>query len=215
MNRSFLSPLSLATFACAVTCILPASLYAAPKVEILPQNPKVTVCANPVFNVSVPGLQNKVPTRQPDERAPMWIEIEADFNTAEEFQELTFKFGMVVLPVGAAKPKLLEGEVTLVDVQVGKSRHAVMYVPPKTVFRMSPPKLPFQVNTVRASWVQVYAGSEKVAERFYSNFQGATLEGVLRDKETYEKITGGLVHKDTTPFAHLFLDYYESMKPSR
>jgi hypothetical protein len=123
---------------------------------------------------------------------------------------LVFKYS-IILKFGTAR-KLIEGEVTHVDVPKGRDRHSVIYLPPKTLNKLSEGK-PFTPHNILAVWVEVFAGGELVGGKFKSSV-GITSEAVAKEKDSIPKATDLFLNKSQTPFASLSWDYYESIKPS-
>lgn len=204
------TPLSLLTGGAILACSFTPA-WAAGKVTVT--DIKVTVVGTPSIQAQIPGMTAPKRPRPvlPGEPAPLWLEVEADFDCAEEFPELTVRYSLVVA-VGNA-PKLIEGESTLVDVGRGKDRHSVMFVAPKTLNRISGGK-PFNATQIKASWVEILAQNEPVGAKFKSS-GGLTYEAIQKEKEkgTLERFSEGLINKQHTPFAPLFWDYYEAVKP--
>jgi len=173
--------------------------------------PKVNLVGSPEIMASVRGSQpKKQRIAGPGEPAPIWLEFEADFDTADEFPELTMKCS-VLLQLGKGV-KLVEGEVTLVDVAKGKDRHAVMYIAPKTLNKLSENK-PFTMTMVRAILVELSAQGELIGANFKGS-PGITADAFTQGKDKLDKVTDAMLNKSQTPFGPLFWDYYEAIKPS-
>jgi hypothetical protein len=70
------------------------------------------------------------------------------------------------------------------------------------------------VTQVKASWVELLAQNEQLGAKFKST-SGVTYDGLQKEREkgTIERLGEGLVNKQHTPFAPLFWDYYETVKP--
>ena len=173
--------------------------------------PKVNLIGSPIIMATVAGGQpKKQRLAGPGEPAPFWLEIEADFDSADEFPELTLKCSLL-LQLGKGM-KLVEGEVSLVDVAKGKDRHAVMYIAPKTLNRLSENK-PFTMTMVKAVLVELSAQGELIGANFKSS-AGITADTFTKEKDKLEKVSDAMLNKSQTPFAPLFWDYYEAVKPS-
>jgi hypothetical protein len=170
---------------------------------------RATVVGTPMIQPQIAGMAPKRP--RPGEPAPLWVEVEADFDCAEEFPELTIRYGLVIAAANGVK--LIEGESTLIDVGRGKDRHSVMYITPKTLNKITGGK-PFQAAQIKASWVEILAQNEQIGAKFKSS-AGVTYEGIQKEREkgTIERFAEGLVNKQHTPFAPLFWDYYETVRP--
>ncbi len=173
--------------------------------------PKVTVVGTPEIAAQIRGAAPKRPRPiAPGEPAPFWVEFESDFDSAEEFPELVFRYS-ILLKTGSSL-KLLEGEVTHIDVAKGKDRHSVMYIAPKTLNRISDGK-PFNPSNIQAFWVEVFAAGESIGGQFKSS-HGITYDQVAKERDKLDKVTDVFLQKSQTPFAPLFWDYYEAVKPS-
>lgn len=138
---------------------------------------------------------------EPDRRA-RWLEVEVEFAAAPEFtEELTLKYFILV------NDKLLTGEVTHVHIDAGRERRSVMYVPPRALARVmgNRPLGPTAVQNVAVQIVQGGAvKSEASLERARPQWFAA-LPGV----------SGFVLNKNETPFAPLYWDRYERIKPLR
>jgi len=172
--------------------------------------PKVSLIGSPDIVAQIKGGTPKRPRiPAPGEPAPIWLEFEADFDSAEEFPELVFKYSILLKT--SQTLKLLEGEVTLVDVARGKDRHSVVYIAPKTLNRLAEGK-PFNPTSIQAFWVEVSAQGEAVGAQFKST-HGVTYDQVAKEKDRLETVKDVFLAKSQTPFAPLFWDYYETVKP--
>lgn len=188
---------------------IPSGLAAGFRVDNV--QPKYAVVGSPEVMAQVRGATPKRPRPiSANEPAPTWLEFEADFDAMEDFPELVFKYS-IILKFGQAR-KLIEGEVTHVDIPKGKDRHSVIYLPPKTLNKLSEGK-PFTANNVLALWVEVFAAGELVGGKFKSPI-GITSEMVAKEKDAIPKAGDLFLNKSQTPFAPLNWDYYEAVKPS-
>lgn len=194
---------------------------AAPGARILVSDVRVAVLGTPVVQAQVPGMT--IPKRPrpigQGEPAPVWLEVEADFETGEEYPEMTVRFGLLIA-TATGPLKMVEGESTLIDVGRGKDRHCVMYLAPKTLNKINGGK-PFTPTQIKASWVEILVQNEQFGGKFKPfgsiNQSGKPLdypsiqEG--KAKGQVELLAEGLINKQHTPFAPLFWDYYEAVKP--
>jgi hypothetical protein len=147
----------------------------------------------------------------PNEPPSVWLEVETEFDAFQEFPELTFKYSLVLTGKQGTQPKLLEGEVVHVDVAPGRERHSVMYIAPKTLNRLSDNKL-FSVSNIYGVYVEVSAGGQLIA--FGQKSAKAPYENFAKARESFtEKLTDAFLNKGQTPFAPLFFDYHEAIKP--
>jgi len=171
--------------------------------------PKINLIGSPEILANIKGAQLKKPRiPAPGEPAPVWLEFETDFDSADEFPELTVKCSLL-LQMGQ-RMKLIEGEVTLVDVAKGKDRHTVLYLSPKSLNKVAENK-PFTITMVRAYWVELLVQGETVGAQFKS-VAGLTYEQISKEKDRLDKSSDLMLSKGQTPFAPLFWDYYEAVK---
>jgi hypothetical protein len=168
---------------------------------------------SPEILATIRGMAVKKPRIVgPNEPPSVWLEVETEFDTFQEFPELTFKYSLVLTGKQGTQPRLLEGEVIHVDVAPGRERHSVMYIAPKTLNRLSDNKL-FSVSNIYGVYVEVSAGGQLVA--FGQKSAKAPYETFAKARESLtEKLTDAFLNKGQTPFAPLFFDYYEAIKPS-
>jgi hypothetical protein len=128
-----------------------------------------------------------------------WLEFEVAYDTApDEIDELTFRFTALV------EKKLLTGEVTYVNILKGRDHYAVMYISPKGIARLTGGRALTGAG-IENVWVEV------------------SRQGQLLGKESFKpgvppnvaQVAGLVLRKDETPFAPLFYDRYEAIKPQR
>ena len=102
--------------------------------------------------------------------------------------------------------KLLTGEVTHTNVIAGKEHRSVMYVPPKVLVRFNDNKAVTAVSVQNIA-VQILQ-------------QGTVKDEVSLNRapanwySSIPAVNGFLYNKDQTPFAALYWDRYELIKPS-
>jgi hypothetical protein len=152
---------------------------------------KVEISAPSTPEYQVTGGQNK------RYKLGKWIEIEIKYETApEEIDELSFKFTALI------EDKLLDGEVTYVNIGKGNEHYAVMYVSPKAIEKLTGGKAlsPASIGNV---WVEVNKQGQILGKESYKN-------GAPPNKP---HVNGMLLNKNQTPFAPLFYDRYEEIKP--
>ena len=148
----------------------------------------------------------------PTEPPAVWLEVETEFDAFQEFPELTFKYSLILTGKQGTPPRLLEGEVVHVDVAPGRERHSVMYIAPKTLNRLSDNKA-FSINSIAGVYVEVSSGGQLIA--FGQKSAKLTYENFAKARESLtDKLTDALLNKGQTPFAPLFFDYHEAIKPS-
>lgn len=130
-----------------------------------------------------------------------WLEVEVEFTAAPEYtDELSLKYFVLL------NGKLLTGEVTHVGILSGKEKRSVMYVSPKGVARCMGNQVA-TVNSVQNIAVQIVqkgtVKDELSLARAPAQWYG-----------TMPPLTGLLLNKNETPFAPLWWDRYEQLKPA-
>jgi len=143
-----------------------------------------------------------------------WLEVEVEFSWEPSQQpeipyvdELTIKYYILLNNKSKEYPQgaLLVGEVTHVNVPVGKERRSVMYVSPRTLERFFGGRAPNTVNqAIQAVGIEITGRGQIVA-------QNAT-KGNEPWWQTLQQIQGEVLDKNNSPFAPLFWDYYEPIK---
>jgi hypothetical protein len=152
---------------------------------------KVEVSAPSTPEYQVTGGQNK------RYKLGKWIEIEIPYDTVpEEIDELTFKFTALI------EGKLLDGEVSYVNIAKGKDHYAVMYVSPKAIDKLTGGKVlsPASISNV---WVEVNKQGQVLGKESYK----------AGNPPNAKHETGMLLNKNQTPFAPLYYDRYEEIRP--
>lgn len=128
-----------------------------------------------------------------------WLEFEVAYDTLpEEIDELTFRFTALV------EKKLLTGEVTYINILKGRDHYAVMYISPKSIARLTGGR-PLTGAGIENVWVEVSRQGQTLARE---SFKPGNPPNV-------PQVAGLVLRKDETPFAPLFYDRYESIKPQR
>ena len=133
-----------------------------------------------------------------------WLEIEVPYDTLiDDIPELTFEF-VVGIGVGANE-KLLDGNVTYINIPKGRDHYAVMYIPPRTLDKLTAGKTLTQADIANV-WVTVKS-------------QGATVDLTALKPEniptSLPHLPGLILNKNQTPFAPLYYDRYETIKEQR
>jgi hypothetical protein len=129
-------------------------------------------------------------------RSQDWLEVEVEFETVPEvIAELTFKYTILF------EKKLLDGEVTHVNIPKGKEHYSVMYVSPRAIERLTGGK-PMSGASIENVWVEVLNQGQRLAITSHrpGNIPNAPHLG------------GMVLNKSETPFAPLFYDRYEAIK---
>ncbi len=131
-----------------------------------------------------------------------WLEIEVEFaSSAPVTPELTFKYYVLMANT------LLVGEVTHVDMPAGQSLYSVMYISPRNAATILKGQ-PMNNATVQNIAVQVTKPgiSQPVAEK--------QLKPGAPFYTTLQQVPNLIVNKSQSPFAPLYWDRYEAIKPS-
>ncbi len=136
--------------------------------------------------------------RSPRER---WARVEVQFSAAPAFtDELTFRYYILIAG------KVLTGEVTHVNILGGRELYSVIYVPPHALSYFLQNRAA-TTNAIENVAVQIIQKGE-VRDQFM----------MARARPdwftTMPTLAGFLLNKNETPFAPLFWDRYEQIKPS-
>jgi hypothetical protein len=183
LSFSVCALLALSVFASAQTLVGPGSVKLG---KVAP-----AVVKTPEFNLTS-GPQKRSKTAD-------WLEVEVDFSTIPEvIDELTFKYTILV------EKKLLDGEVTHVNIPKDKEHYSVMYVSPRALARLTGGK-PLSGGSIENVWIEV-SKSGQVLDR--ASFKPGAMPNLPH-------LTGMVLNKDETPFAPLFYDRYEAIRRSR
>ncbi len=145
--------------------------------------------------ISYTGGQ-QYPTNQRDQ----WLEVEVQFASTPEYtDELTFKYFILI------NGKLLAGEVTHVNIAAGRENRSVMYVSPRTLARFNGNR-PVTANTIQNIAIQLLQQGAVKDELSFTKTAGQWYTGLAQ-------LTGFVLNKNETPFAPLYWDRYEQIKP--
>ena len=129
-----------------------------------------------------------------------WLEIEVEFETkGEQIAELKFDYMVAI------ENKLVTGTVSHVLIPGGKDHFSVMYIAPRTLEKLTGGK-PLTSASVQNVWISV------------SSPDGVQLDGKGSPKNGPPPNVArmpGLLNKMETPFAPLFFDRYEAIKPTK
>lgn len=184
---------TFSVFSCALAAL---GLCASAQAPIGPGSIKLgkvqpEVVKTPEFNVTG-GPQKRSKTGQ-------WLEVEVEFETKpEDIDELTFKYTILV------EKRLLDGEVTHVNIPKGRDHFSVVYVSPRSLEKLTGGKA-LNGGSIENVWVEV------------------SKQGQVLDKASFKPgvppnlphQAGMVLNKDETPFAPLFYDRYEAIKKTR
>jgi hypothetical protein len=129
-----------------------------------------------------------------------WLEVEVEFASAVPAREATFHYNILIANT------LLVGDVTHVNILPGQSLFSVMYVAPRALQSVLRGQ-PLTQSTVQNIDVQILRPGV-----------GAPLsDKMLRAGpafyNTMQQVTGMVLNKNQTPFAFLWWDRYEPIKP--
>ena len=184
---------SLSLFGCALAL---TALTASAQVQVGPGSVKLGKVQPEV--VKTPEFQI---TGGPQKRSKIgqWLEVEVEFESKpEDIDELTFKYTILV------EKKLLDGEVTHINIPKGRDHYSVVYVSPRSLEKLTGGK-PLTGASIENVWVEV------------------SKQGQILDKAAFRAgvppnlphLAGLVLNKDETPFAPLFYDRYEVIKKTR
>jgi hypothetical protein len=130
-----------------------------------------------------------------------WLEVEVEFAATPEFtDELTLKYFILV------SGKLLTGEVTHVNVAAGRENRSVMYVSPRGLARVMGNRA-LTPNVIQNIAVQIVQQGSVKSELSQDRAQPQWFAAM-------PAVTGAVLNKNETPFAPLYWDRYEQIKPS-
>jgi hypothetical protein len=147
------------------------------------------VVKTPEFNYSG-GTQKRYKLGQ-------WLEVETSYETkAEMIDELTFNYKVLI------NGKLCVGEVTYVNIPKGHDHYAVIYISPRSLESLMGGK---QLNAaaIQGIWVDCTRQGQILATH-------STGKGTVPN---VPQMPGFVMNKMQTPFAYLFWDRYEALKP--
>lgn len=130
-----------------------------------------------------------------------WVEMEVEFTAAPEYtDELTLRYFVLL------NGKLLTGEVTHVGVLAGKGRLSVMYISPYGVARCMGNQVA-TANSIQNIAVQIVRKGTVKDEL-------SLVRAPAQWYATIPPLTGLVLNKNETPFAPLWGDRYEQLKPA-
>jgi hypothetical protein len=166
---------------------------------------------SPEYTIGV-GPQKKAPSQ-----SWLWVETSFVFNppprVAQPLPELTLNYYILLADVSPQNPKgtLLTGSVVHTGVLPGtETHHSVMLVSPQTLRQFFGGKPPANVSTCfQAIGVTATVNGQLVGELSIGKGKGRP-----QWWQAFQQGPSGLVlSKDQTPFAPLFYDYFEAVKP--
>lgn len=130
-----------------------------------------------------------------------WLEVEVEFAAGPDWtDELTFRY--YVLYNG----RLLTGEVTHTNIAPARANRSVMYVSPRTLARFGGPQL-LTANSFPNIAVQIVQQGTVKDEQSLARAPAGWFTSL-------PQLAGFVLNKNDTPFAPLYWDRYEQIKPS-
>ena len=152
---------------------------------------------------AVVGTPQFTVTLTTTKRAPelKWLEIEVEFaiEGIDLVDELTFKFDALL------NGKLCTGEITHINIPKGKDRYTIMYVSPRNLDRITDTK-PLTATMIQNVWVTVLRQGQVLAV--------SSMKDKGKPVPNLPLTPGMLTPKADTPFAPLWTDRYEAVKPT-
>jgi hypothetical protein len=149
-------------------------------------------------------------------KAGKWLEVEVTFDWTPRkpepkyLDDLEVNTFILLSNKTRENPKgtLLTGSVAHVHTPQGKGMHSVVYVEPRALERLFDGKLPVNVRqAVEGVGVTITRGGTVVAEK--------TTQGRGQWWTEFEGVSGMVLNKSQTPFAHLAWDYHEPVKDGK
>jgi hypothetical protein len=130
-----------------------------------------------------------------------WLEIEVEFAVegVEIVDELTFKFDVLL------NGKLCPGEITHINLPKGKDRYTIMYVSPRNLERITDGH-PLNPAMIQNAWVTILRQGQVLAL--------SSMKDKGKPVPNMALTPGMLSPKADTPFAPLWSDRYEAVKPT-
>ena len=148
---------------------------------------------SPQYNYS--GAERKNESRE------RWLRIDVQFSSVSDYtDELTFKYYVAI------NGKVLSGEVTHVNILAGREHWSVMYLPPHALAQSLQGR-PASTSLMENIAVQLVQKGEVKDELSLARAKPQWFAD-------FPAVTGLLLRKDETPFAPLFSDFYEQIKPA-
>jgi hypothetical protein len=130
-----------------------------------------------------------------------WLEVEVEFTSTAEFtDELTLRYFILI------NGSVLTGEVTHANVAGGRERRSVMYVPPQAIARVMGNR-PMATNSAQNIAVQIVQQGAVKDEQSMVRTAPQWYKGI-------PSLAGVVLNKNETPFAPLYWDRYEQIKPA-
>ena len=153
----------------------------------------------------------------------MWLEIDVDFdmeqpdkNGPKLGEDLTVKYYILLNNKSLTedgKATLLTGSVSHAEYLFGKGLHVGAFVAPQTLLKFFDGEAPRNINQAVVDLGVTISDSTGVIARKASKSQVRDDKGWWDNTEKYTEVTGRVLAKSDTPFAHLAWDYFLPEKP--
>jgi len=152
----------------------------------------------------------------------MWLEIDVDFDMEQPKtesklgEELTVHYYILLNNKSLTedgKATLLTGSVSHAEFLYGKGLHVGAFVSPQTLLKFFDGEAPRNINQAVVDLGVTISDSTGVIARKASKSQVRDDKGWWDNTEKYTEVTGRVLAKSDTPFAHLAWDYYLPEKP--
>lgn len=131
-------------------------------------------------------------------RSGDWLEVEVEFTTVPELlDELSFTYKVLI------NNKLLVGNVDHIAIPKGREHYSVAYISPRSLDAVMMGKN-FTAANVTAVWVDVTKQGQVIA----------TLGSKPGAVPNLPQVQGLVLNKSQTPFAPLYWDRYEALRPA-
>jgi len=152
----------------------------------------------------------------------MWLEIDVDFDMEQPKtesklgEELTVNYYILLNNKSLTedgKATLLTGSVSHAEFLYGKGLHVGAFVSPQTLLKFFDGEAPRNINQAVVDLGVTISDSTGVIARKASKSQVRDDKGWWDNTEKYTEVTGRVLAKSDTPFAHLAWDYYLPEKP--
>jgi hypothetical protein len=152
----------------------------------------------------------------------MWLEIDVDFDMEQPKkesklgEELTVNYYILLNNKGLtedSKATLLTGSVSHAEFLYGKGLHVGAFVSPQTLLKFFDGDAPRNINQAVVDLGVTISNGTGVIARKASKSQVRDDKGWWDNTEKYTEVTGRVLAKSDTPFAHLAWDYHLPEKP--
>ena len=136
-------------------------------------------------------------------RGLTWLEVEVDYSTKVDIiDELTFEY-QILIGTQSSAMQLLTGSTTYVNIEKGLEHYAVVYVSPQAIAGILG-RSPFNASAIQNIQVRITRQGQEIARKVLKGTQIPNLP----------QKAGLVLNKADTPFAPLYWDRYEAVKPA-